>query len=178
MLRTIWSILLLFCFIAFTLSTALAGSSEELKKANKLRCAGDHKEAIKLCTKIIESVKEDQRILRKAYMQRAFNYGKLKEYERAIADMDMVVEIQPDRSSSYSARARMYRQSGDLDRAIADFTRSLEIRKNGGTLEDRGDCYAAKGDKKRALADYEAALEKIVLKVSREKLQAKIYALK
>jgi len=178
MLRKVGSVLFLLGLMGFSLSPALADSSDELKRANKLRCAGNHSEAIELCTRIIESEKDDQRILRKAYMQRAFNYGRLERYDRAIADMDRVVEMKPDRSSSYSARARMYRQAGELDRAIADFSRSLDLRRNAGTLEDRGDCYAAKGDKKRAIADYGGAIEKAALKDSRKRLQEKIDALR
>lgn len=178
MLRTIRSFFLIVCLIAFSLNFALAGSKEDLKEANKLHCVGKHKEAIKLCTRIIKSEKEDKRILRKAYMQRAFNYGRLKKYDKAIDDMDMVVKMKPDRASSYSARARTYRQSGDIERAIADFNRSLELKENAGTFEDRGDCYAQKGDRKKAISDYERARELTVLKKSKEKMQEKIDALR
>jgi len=64
------------------------------------------------------------------------------------------------------------------DEAIADFSRSLDLRMKAGTLEDRGDCYAARGDTKRTVADYEAAREKAVLKDSRKRLQDKIDALR
>jgi len=178
MLRTIKAFFLIGALITFSLSPALAGSSEDLKKADKLRCEGDHKEAIELCTKIIKTEKEDKMVLRKAYMQRAFNYGRLKKYDKAIADMDMVVELKPDRSSSYSARARTYRQSGDIDRAIEDFDRSLELREKAGVFEDRGDCYAQKGDRKKAISDYERARELTVLKSSKERMQEKIDALR
>ena len=178
MLRMIGCVFLMASLIVFSLTTVKADSTEDLKKANKLRSVGEHKEAIELCTKIIKTEKEDKGVLRKAYMQRAFNYGRLKEYDRAIADMDMVVKMRPDRSSSYSARARTYRQAGDIDKAIEDFTRSLELREIAGVFEDRGDCYAQKGDKKKAIADYKRAREITVLKSSKEELQRKIDAFK
>ena len=153
-----------------------AGSREDLKTADQLRCAGRHQEAIDLCTRTIESETGDPQLLRNAYMQRAFNRGRLGRHEKALADMTKVVELRPDLWSSYSARARTHRQAGNLDGAIEDFSKALDLKPDSaGILEDRGDCYAEKGRREKALADYQAAM---VNSRNIKAIKAKIDALK
>jgi len=50
--------------------------------------------------------------------------------ERAIADYDRALRVDPDYAATYMNRAIAYQKMGDLDRAIADFDQA--IRRNPG----------------------------------------------
>lgn len=48
-------------------------------------------------------------------------------YDRAIRDLDRVLELEPSRAEAYFNRAFAYKLQGQHDRAIADFERYLEL---------------------------------------------------
>jgi len=80
----------------------------------------------------------------------------LGENERALTDIDRVLEIDPN-SGGYSSRGVFFHGIGDYHRAIDDLTRARACDEEEwkGSLDPhfRADCYARLGLLKEALAD-------------------------
>jgi len=103
------------------------------------------------------------------------------DLERAIADFDQAIELDPDLAAAYQGRAWAYMQKGevgrvtdydaadddtivgsqsDLDHAIADFDQAIELDPDVPLAYlDRGLAYSLKGDPDRAIVDYDQAIE-------------------
>jgi len=81
------------------------------------------------------------------------------EYEKAIADCNQVLRIDPNSSVTYTVRARAYFEIGDMDRVIADCTKAISNdRNNLSAFNIRASAYSIKGDYDRAIKDWQAAL--------------------
>ena len=48
------------------------------------------------------------------------------DYDRAIADYNKALELDPKDATAYNNRGYAYRQKGDYDKAIADYDKALE----------------------------------------------------
>jgi tetratricopeptide (TPR) repeat protein len=49
------------------------------------------------------------------------------EVDRAIADLNKTIEIDPNYAPGYNNRGEVYRLMGDRKRAIADYRKALQI---------------------------------------------------
>lgn len=50
-----------------------------------------------------------------------------EQYERAIADLDAAIALDPDYDSAFYVRGFAYQSIGDCDRANADWNKAIEI---------------------------------------------------
>jgi tetratricopeptide (TPR) repeat protein len=111
------------------------------------------------------------------YYSRGFAYYR-RDPDRAIADFDQVIRLDPKHFFSYVHRGDAYRLKHDYDRAIADYDKAIEVvgfkgdspKSFRGGLEGdrdrslhfaytaRGHAYKDKGDYDRAIADYDKAI--------------------
>jgi lipoprotein NlpI len=83
----------------------------------------------------------------------------LGDYDRALADLDQAVKINPKSVRGYTTRADIYSGKGDNDRAIADYDEVIRLDpKNARGYNSRGNAYDVKGDYDRAIADYSEAI--------------------
>jgi tetratricopeptide (TPR) repeat protein len=81
-------------------------------------------------------------------------------HNRATADLDQTVQLNPNDARVYHNRGFAYYQQGDLDRAIADYNRAIELQPdNARVYLVRGLAYQQQGQRDRAIADYRKALE-------------------
>src|SRR5262249_49984855 len=81
------------------------------------------------------------------------------DVDRAIADYDAAIRINPKYAFAYGNRGVAWRSKGDLDRALADLTEA--IRLDGGytgALTHRGMTYESMGQPDKARSDFTAAL--------------------
>lgn len=87
-------------------------------------------------------------------------YGKQGEYDRAIADFNRAIELNPKDAVAYYNRGNVYRKKGEYHRAISDYSKALEINPEY-TLayKARGITYGEKEEYDRAIADYNRAIE-------------------
>ena len=82
------------------------------------------------------------------------------ELDRAVADFDMVIQLDPKQWKAYLDRGRAYYEKGDHDRAIADLDKAIQLSAQDAHVYNlRGIAYARKGDSAHSIADFSKAIE-------------------
>ena len=85
-------------------------------------------------------------------------YTSLRDYDRAIADLDAAIKLDAKYFQAFNQRGKVYALKGNHNRAITDFTEA--IRFNAKYVEahnNRGLSYKALGRKAEAIADFRKA---------------------
>jgi len=117
---------------------------------------GNPELAIQVCTRLIEYGSLDRPDLAKAYHNRGAEWASQDNHDRAIADFNMAIELDPKLADAYYNRALSWSEKGDHDRAVADYDAALKlVPREARTHMGRAVEWTLKGDYKRALADYE-----------------------
>jgi tetratricopeptide (TPR) repeat protein len=81
------------------------------------------------------------------------------ELDKAIAEYNEAIRIDPALASAYCCRALCWREKKDLDRAIADYTEAIRLDpKHIWALNNRGNTWAEKSEFRKAIADYTEAI--------------------
>jgi tetratricopeptide (TPR) repeat protein len=82
-----------------------------------------------------------------------------RDYDKAIADFNMAIRIDPNYLMAYANRAAAYNGKGDYDKAIADYTQAIQLEPNNATAyNNRAAIYNGKGDYDKAIADANQAI--------------------
>jgi lipoprotein NlpI len=119
---------------------------------------GDPKLAIEVCTRMIEFGSLDRSDLAKAYYSRGTEWASQGNHERAIADFDMSLQLDPKLAPAHYNRALSWSSRGDSDRAIADYSAVLKvIPRDVNALIGRAVEHSVKGDYARSVGDYDTA---------------------
>src|SRR5581483_8291495 len=79
------------------------------------------------CTALIESDSADNRTLAVAHCNRGRALSMLKQYDRALDDLNEAIRREPSYSIAFNARGQLLARKHDTQGAIADFTRAIEI---------------------------------------------------
>jgi tetratricopeptide (TPR) repeat protein len=91
--------------------------------------------------------------------ERANAYDIKGERDRAIADYDEAIRLNPKNARAFQIRGLAHRAKGDNDRAIADYDEAIRLDpKYALAFNNRGLAYRAKGDNDRAIADCDEAI--------------------
>jgi tetratricopeptide (TPR) repeat protein len=115
---------------------------------------------IDACTTAIASGKWSGPGLAWAYNNRATAYILKGDYDRAIADANEAIRLDPNDAAAFNNRGNGYVQKEMYDRAFADYTESIRIDpSNALAFKNRGSIYQHRGDLDRAIADYSKAVE-------------------
>jgi tetratricopeptide (TPR) repeat protein len=94
------------------------------------------------------------------YLNRGTAYLSKGDYDRALADFNQAVKLQPDGASAYFNRAAVYFAKQDFDRALADINQVIKLQPDFALAYlKRGSVYYFKGDSDRALADINQAIK-------------------
>jgi tetratricopeptide (TPR) repeat protein len=118
-------------------------------------------DSVAACTRLIQRNPKDA----DAYFKRGMYYsvgdaGTGHDYDRAIADFDQAIRLNPARVEYYAARGDAYSNKGDDDHAIADYGQVLKLKPDDAvTYAKRGDIYGDRMDYDRAIADYDEAIK-------------------
>ena len=80
--------------------------------------------SLRACTDIINANVETQQNLAIAHYNRGNAHSTKQDNDRALADFDTAIELNPDLGPAYNNRALIYDAKGDYDRAIADFDKA------------------------------------------------------
>jgi tetratricopeptide (TPR) repeat protein len=145
---------LLFLLLLLAATPALAQSSDEVKQCARLtQAGGDAKERIDVCTRAVESPGLSQEDLAGATNNRGLAYVAAGDLDRAIADFDKSLALQPGYINALMDRGMAYGTKGDQDRAVADFSDAIgQDPRNADAYNGR--CYSlALGGKAAAALD-------------------------
>ena len=94
------------------------------------------------------------------YINRGIAYGEKGDHDRAIADFNKAIELDPKYDEAYYNRGYAYSKKGDHGHALADYNKAIELDpKHAPAYINRGLVYFDKGDFDRAIADYNEAIE-------------------
>jgi lipoprotein NlpI len=119
----------------------------------------DPQPRIVACTQSINSGKWKGRNQAINYYNRGNAYSGKGDNDRAIADYNQAISLDPKDATAYYTRGNAYRDKGDNDRAIADYNQVISLDpKFAGVYSNRGNAYRDKGDNDRAIADYNQAI--------------------
>lgn len=110
------------------------------------------------CTAMLQSRTESRQNRAIAYYNRGSSYGLKGEYDRAIADFDDAIRLDPKYARAYSNRAFYLDAKGEYDRAIADFNTAIRIEPSAIRHVNRGATHYNMKNYDPAIADYTAAL--------------------
>jgi tetratricopeptide (TPR) repeat protein len=97
--------------------------------------------------------------LSRIFYNRGIAYAKKSQYDRAIADFNQAIRLDPDSIFALNNRGAAYARKGQLDDAIADFNEAIRIDASYAiTYNNRGIAYAKKGQYDRAIEDFDQAI--------------------
>jgi tetratricopeptide (TPR) repeat protein len=113
------------------------------------------------CTKVLaRGASETSGDRANAYYNRGLAYDTKGDHDRAVADYDKSIELNPKDADRYFARGAAYDDEGDYDRAIADFDTAIGLKPDyADAYYSRGRAYRQKGNYDRAIADYDKDIE-------------------
>jgi tetratricopeptide (TPR) repeat protein len=84
----------------------------------------------------------------------------LKQYERAIADYDKAIALEPEDAVAYYNRGVSYLVLEQYERAIEDYDKAIELKPDyADAYNNRGLSYSLIKETQRALFDYDKAIE-------------------
>ena len=115
--------------------------------------------AIAACTRALNSgrLQRDDRV--RAHNARGMAWKQGGDYDRAIADYNAALQINPKYFFAHYNRGISYTVKGEWDRAIADFDTAIRLNpKSKEAHNNRGGAYMEKGELDRAIADFTTVL--------------------
>ena len=131
---------------------------ELYRKANGLLRNKKWDEAIAVFTKIIRLEKAPERKAN-AYNERGNAYSLKEAYDRAIADFDKAIALNPQAAAAYRHRGLAYLAKRNHGHAIADFDKAIALNPQAtAAYSDRGLAYLAKRNHGHAIADCDKAI--------------------
>jgi tetratricopeptide (TPR) repeat protein len=112
------------------------------------------------CSEIIDEGQQAPAILSTAHNNRGVAYKVKGEYDLALKDYDLAIELNPNAASHFNNRGVLYRLKHDYDRAIADYDEAIWLKSDYiAAFYNRALAYVDKGDYGRALADFGVVLQ-------------------
>jgi tetratricopeptide (TPR) repeat protein len=85
--------------------------------------------------------------------------GDKDEYDKAIADLNEAIRLDPKNPLAYGFRAEVWASKKDFDKSIADCSEAIRLDpKNCWLLGNRAAAWKVKKDYSKALADYDEAV--------------------
>lgn len=89
--------------------------------------AQDHDRTVSTCGALIDNAKTEKADRIKALIARATAYERKDMIDRAIADYDGVLRLDPALADVHNARGELWRRKGDLPKAVADFAAAIKL---------------------------------------------------
>jgi len=116
--------------------------------------------SIPACTEIITKGHETRRSLAILYDNRGNAYEQKNDHDKAIADYNKAIELDPKYAKAYNDRGNAYVQKGGHDKAIADYSKAIELNpKDDDAYTGRAWSYFKAGKAAQGLPDAERSLE-------------------
>jgi tetratricopeptide (TPR) repeat protein len=95
----------------------------------------------------------------KSYITRSRTYFDKDEYDKAIADCNEALRLEPTSVIAYNLRGVVYMNKGNIEKALTDFNETLRLNsKYQQAYYNRGLCYFKKGENNKAITDFTEAI--------------------
>jgi tetratricopeptide (TPR) repeat protein len=121
--------------------------------------AGEVMKRILACSRVLDDLGQSSDIRRQAARERARGYYLKGDYDQAIADYTVALQLGPAVAADYIDRGLAYEEKGDYDRAIVNYTEAIRIAPDdAGAYQSRGRVHAARREYELAIADYTQAI--------------------
>jgi len=147
---------LIAAFFCFDGAATAAPSQSDLESC---RQAEDMDRRLIGCTKIIQDRSTSKEVLVAAYNNRGMAYRGKREYDRAIADFNEAVRLNPKYALAFANRAAVHFDRNEYDRAITDLDKAINLdQRLGSAYRLRAMAHHNKREYERAVADYNKAL--------------------
>jgi tetratricopeptide (TPR) repeat protein len=115
--------------------------------------------AVAGCSRAIDSHQYTGRSLARLYARRGGAHQAQGDLNRAMADYNESMRIDPTYPAAYNNRGNTWFHRGDFDRAIADYNQAIQLDpKYGYAYVNRGSAWGNRGDLDQAIADYDQAI--------------------
>jgi lipoprotein NlpI len=115
--------------------------------------------AIAACSRMIASGRYRGSELAKAYYFRGVEYRDKGDLDRALADLNQAIRLDPKFALAYNNRGLAWEDKGELDRALADYNEAIRLDpKLALPYVNQGLVSHRRGELDRALADYDEAI--------------------
>src|ERR1044072_7124252 len=112
-------------------------------------------------SRAIDSRQYTGRSLARLYARRGGADQARGDANRAVADYNESMRIDPTYPSAYLNRGNVWYHRGDFDRAIADYNQAIQLAPDYGVaFSNRGSALGSKGDFERAIADFDRAIHR------------------
>ena len=140
-------------------SPAQASGRAEFKAGYASLLRHDYDQAITHFTDAIGTGELPAPDLAMAYHYRGAEYLKIGQDDKAIADFDHALALNPSLSTVYNDRAIAFRRKGDFNSALADYNEAIRLKPRVHNFYlNRGLAYATNRQYEEAIADYKLAL--------------------
>ena len=121
--------------------------------------SSDPERSIAACSEVIEAGPNSGVDLSVAFFNRGNAHLRERAFDRAIADYDQTIKLNPKHAMAYFYRGNANSVIGRFDRAIADYDKAIELNPEfPAAYAMRGKAYRGKRDRDRALQDFNAAI--------------------
>ena len=91
------------------------------------------------------------------YTERATAHMQKHDYDKAIADSDQAIRLDPQFAAAFNIRGWAYMEKRDYDKAIVDYDHAIQLDPKYALR--RGTAYLRKHDYDKAIADYDHAIQ-------------------
>jgi len=130
-IRTLAAASLLWIALAHDASATGVEPAKDLK-ADPAPClaaalARDDDRTVNVCGALIDNAKTEKADRVKALVARAAAYERRDMIDRAIADYESVLRLDPVLADIHNARGELWRRKGDLPKAVADFAAAIKL---------------------------------------------------
>ncbi len=112
-------------------STFLSVASAQSLDQQWAWCRDDNSaRLIRACTAVIRSGHQTPEDLARAYFNRGRAWSDKGQFDRAIADFDQAIRLDPEYPDAFNNRGVAYAGKGQFDRAIEDYDRAIALDPN------------------------------------------------
>ena len=94
-----------------------------------------------------------------AYDNRGANFARMGQLDKAVADYDKAIALNPSHFKAYYNRGVAFARMGQLDKAVADYDKAIALNPSDPEVyNNRGAAFARMGQLGKAVADFDKAI--------------------